>query len=125
MRAGTQESLVPAVEQHAVAAGHEQGIGDGGAVARAGLRPGQPFFEARQGQHRLRPAAVGVAHGKTHQNVRSAVVSLDLIGVKLLRGRIDIPQVRLSAPVQQILRRGGADRGCPRASRSCHRPRPP
>ena len=39
-----------------------------------------------------------------------AVVRLDLVGVQVLDGRIDVPQVRLPNPVQGILRGGGADR---------------
>ena len=64
----------------------------------------------RQGAHAFRPAALDVARGKADEQMRRPVVGLHLVGVEMLRGRVLVGQVGLVLPVQEILRRGGADR---------------
>ena len=107
--AGADESLPAAPEQQPVAAGHEQSVGYGGAVAR--VRPGadEPLVEVRQLQDRRRPTPVHVTHGEAHQDMWRAIVGLDLVGIEMLIGRILILQPLWLGEMQRVLRGGGHD----------------
>ena len=104
-----QKGLVPAFEFHAIAARHEQTLSDRRAIALACL--GAPFtvLQFRKCLHRGRPAALHIARGKAEQHMRRAVIGLHLIRVKLLARRVDVAQIVLILPMNEVLRGGGAN----------------
>ena len=87
---GAEECLIPALEVHAIAAGHHQRLGQRGAVAQ--VRGGTLFaaFQFRQCAHGRRPATLNVPRGKAQQKMRRAVVRRNLIGVEVLVWRIGV-----------------------------------
>ena len=81
-RPGADEGLGPAVEGGPIARAHEDGVGDGHAVARVVGPACQAVIQPRQVEHGAGPAALAIPHGKGDEQVGRAVVGLRLVGVE-------------------------------------------
>ena len=97
------------MEGEPVTARHEQAVGDRGPVARVRLGADEALIPPRQLEHWRRPAAVGVAHGEAHEDVRRPVVRLDLIGVEVLLLAALIGEPLGLGEVEAVVAGGGHD----------------
>ena len=69
----------------------------------------ETFVQARQVDHRVGPPAIVVSLREAHEDVRSAVVGLDLVGVERLLGRVRILDPLRLGEMQDVLRHRGHD----------------
>ena len=124
-----EERFVPALKPHAIPAGHQQRFGEGPAIAFAALGPplamlglgqlaerGTPPLQTLGG-HRgtgfvsggIGVTPLDVPRGKTKLQVRGPEVRFDLAGVELLGRRIEVLEIVLVTPREEVGRDCRAD----------------
>ena len=103
------KGFLPQVEVVAVAAAHEQAVGDRGAVTLDDVGAHTPVFQLRQVLMRFRPGTFDIPCWKAQQDVRGAEVRPDLIGVELIGSAFAVADIDRVGPVNVIGRACGED----------------